>query len=357
MHAFSLLRPSFLVVAGHVLGQPLSTPSERMKPEAASNRLADPVIAEDESMTAKARIVSQASELLKQCNYRALDAMAGQLRRAGKTFARGEWPIVFFFAGVAELPKGSTDADWQARIHALRDWFEQDPDCVTPRIALARGLYEYAWEARGEGWASEVTNDGWRLFGERITEAHRILYAAETLGQICPVYYSTRLRVALVDGTSRDEYEDLFKKSVEAFPTFAPFYFTKAYYLLPRWHGEEGEWEQFAATTADRLGGEDGDVLYAQFVWAMHDNRVFGNILKESAVEWPRAKRGFEALCCRYPNSISAPSEYCSISGFAPKGARGLMRSLFPRLGNRVDLTVWKTTERFAEDRAWAFGP
>ena len=87
----------------------------------------------------------------------------------------------------------------------------------------------------------------------------------------------------------------------------------------------------------------------------MHDARIYGNPLAESDIEWPRAKRGFEELCRRYPNSISAPSEYCAIAGFSPNGAPKLVRSLFPRLQNRVDLSVWRTIERFEEHRKWAF--
>jgi hypothetical protein len=237
----------------------------------------------------------------------------------------------------------------------LRDWFENDPDSITPRVALARGLVDYAWEARGRGWASSVTNDGWRLFGERITEARRILRAAETLGRICPVYYSTQLRVALVDGTSREQYEQLFAESVEAFPTYSTFYLVKGNYLLPRWHGEPGEWEAFAAASADKIGGLDGDMVYAQIVWSMHDARYFGNIFQETAAEWPRVRRGFDALCRRYPNSISAPSEYCYLAGFTPEGGRPLMRDLMSRIGGRIDLSVWKTADRWTKDRAWAF--
>jgi hypothetical protein len=313
------------------------------------------VVVEDEADAAKAKIKAEASELLKRRDYRALDDMAARLLRSGVTFARGDWPIYFFYNAFSDLPEATSDAAWQVHLQALRDWFENDPDSINPRVALARALYSYAFVARGEGWASSVTQEGWRLFHERVTEASRILRAAEELGQSCPVYYSTRLMLSSVDGTAREQYDDLFDKSVQAFPTYANFYRLKANYLLPRWHGEEGEWERFIATAADLTGGEDGDILYTRIVWAMHDARLFGNILKESKVEWPRVQRGFLALCRRYPKSISAPSEYCALSGFAPTGAPALVRSLFPPLENRIDLSVWKTKEAFVKHHQWAF--
>jgi hypothetical protein len=326
-------------------------------PAAASPRQAnidDVVVVEDEATTAKARINSEAAGLLARYDFHGLDAMAERLRRDRTTYAQGDWPITFFFDSICDLPKGTPEGPWQIQLEALRSWFQNDPDSITPRVALARALLNYAFVARGNGWASTVTSEGWRLFDERVTEARRILIVAEYLDASCPVYFAMRLKLALVDGTPRDQYEELFNKSVQAYPTYSNFYRHKAYYLLPRWHGEEGEWENFAATAADNLGGEKGDALYAQIVWSMHDYRFFGNILRETKVDWPRLQRGLGALCRQYPRSIAAPSEYCAISGFATNG-RQMMQSLFPALANRVDLSVWKTKEKFVQDRDWAF--
>jgi hypothetical protein len=144
-----------------------------------------------------------------------------------------------------------------------------DPDSITPRVALATGLLGYAWQARGHTFADEVTKDGWRLFHERVTEARRIP--------------------------------------------------RRTNYLLPRWHGEPGEWGS----------------------------------LCDSKVQWPPTQRGFEALCRRYPKSVAAPSQYCDMSGLAR--ARDVTQHLFARLGNRVDLSVWRTVERWEQARCWAF--
>ena len=337
---------------GECVAQPLPTPSERMKAETAA---AVPMIVEDEATTAKDRIRNEATTLLNNHDYHGLDALAARLRRSTQTFAQGDSPIAYFYFEVADLPETSAPAEWKARMQMLRDWFENDPDSLTARVGMAYGLSRYAWQARGGGWASEVSQEGWQLFAERLTEARRILIAAESFATRCPVFYSIRLRVAQVDGTPREQYEQFFEEAVSAFPTYANFYKNRAYYLLPRWFGAPGEWEAFAAASADRIGGGAGDILYAQIIWSMHDGRIFGNIFKEADLKWPRVQKGFKALCRRYPNSIAAPSEYCSISGFAPDGARQTMRGLFLRLGNRVDLSVWRTKERWAQDRSWAF--
>lgn len=344
-----------LIAATAGFTQPPLVPSESVQIGTPGASVSGPTLVEDETTVAKTRIAAEAAAMLEQRRYMDLNALAGKLRRDGQTFAQGDWPIAYFYSGVVDLPKGSTKVDWETHLAALRDWFENDPDSISARVAYARALIDYAWEARGSGWAKDVTDEGWRLFGERIVEARRILIAAEDLGRICPVYYSTRLRLGLVDGRPRADYEELFRECLAAFPNYTTFYLVKAHYLLPRWHGEDGEWEAFAAQSADQIGGQAGDMLYAQIVWAMHDARLFGNIFKETKVEWSRTQSGFEGLCTRYPQSVSALSEYCYLAGQSPQGGRGLTRTLFPRLGNRVDLSVWRTKERWTQDRAWAF--
>jgi hypothetical protein len=313
------------------------------------------VVVDDEATKARVEIRDEVLRLLNGRDFRGLDAMAQKFRESKQIFAQGDWALTFFFTELCDLPEEASEADWQARVQLLRDWFEQDPESITPRIALARGLLAYAWVARGEGWASEVTPEGRRLMHERMAEARRILIAAANLPEKCPAWHSTRLKVALDDGTSRAEYDQIFAEAVRMWPDYHIFHEIRANYLLARWHGEPGEWEAFAAKSADDLGGEQGDVLYAQIVWAMHASRIYGNPIAETALEWARVQRGFEALCRQFPNSLSARSEFCSISGFAPSGARKLMRSMYPLLGNRVDLSIWQTMERYEKDRQWAF--
>ena len=311
-----------------------------------------PVAVEDQRVTRSREIKAEAIGLLWQRKYQELDALAARLQRDNVTFANGDWEISFFYEGVSDLPAAYTDAQWEQRMQALRDWWEADTESMTARVAYALGLFNYGWKARGKGYADTVTEDGWRQFRERLAEARRILIAAERLGPDSPVYYSTRLRIAFVDGTPRAQWEELFAQSVAAFPGYTRFYLAMANFLLPRWYGAPGEWEAFAAASADRVGGEAGDMLYAQIIWQMHEIRIFGNIFKESAAEWPRVQRGFEALCRRYPESLSALSEYCYLAGFGSDG-RSLTRLLLQRLGNRVDLSVWKTMDRYLSDRAW----
>ena len=181
-------------------------------------------VVNDEEALAKTRIRSEATRLLETRDYRGLDAFAEQLQQNGRKFARGYWEISYFFSELAELSKDATDDYCEAQVQRVRDWFEQDPDSIIARIAMAQALVEYGWKARGNGSSQSVTNDGWQLFAERTTEARRILVAAELLPHKCPVFFETQLYIALVDGTSRTKYDELFAQAINEFPDYARFY-------------------------------------------------------------------------------------------------------------------------------------
>src|SRR5712691_663058 len=313
-----------------------------------------PMVVEDELTKSKTSIAKDALALLASGHYSELDALAANFRQSQQSFENGYWKLTLFYQSICDLGNRAPESEWQSRLSLIRRWFEQETESITPRVAMAEALVSYAWHARGHGWASKVPEDAWPSVYERIAEASRILEAATNLTEKCPCWYSTRLRTALLAGRPREQYETMFDAATAAFPTYAPLYFIKTNYLLERWYGKPGEWEAFAGASADKIGGENGDVLYAQILWYVHDLRIYGNPISESAIKWERARRGFEALHRRFPGSIFALSEFCSISGFAPTGARQLMRNLFAELGNRVDLAVWRETELFLRDWRWA---
>jgi hypothetical protein len=65
--------------------------------------------------------------------------------------------------------------------------------------------------------------------------------------------------------------------------------------LLPRWHGEEGEWERFVEESTLNVGGAEGDIIffavYSQML-SLHDI-TFMNTHQRA---WPRLLSGFRSI-------------------------------------------------------------
>ena len=226
-------------------------------------------------------ITNQANILFQAKDYDGLDAFARKLRNSKERYANGSWKFYFVYVGL-NLSEKAPDAEWAAHLAALHDWINAKPNSITARVALANDLVSYAWKARGSDWADKVTDEGWSLFDQRLNEAFQVLNEAKPLNEQCPFWWSVMLQTELGLCRERAEYDATFEEATRAWPDYSPYYCRRAWYLLPRWSGTEGEWESDLEKSADRIGGEEGDLLYARTVWSMHQSRLFTNIFEES---------------------------------------------------------------------------
>lgn len=244
------------------------------------------------------------SEQVADKNFTDMEELAERLRR-GERLAGGTWMLPLFYDGLV----GGMDGKAVARRELLEQWVREFPESQTARVALAEWWTSYAWEARGGGWASTVTREGWEKFVERLEVARRTLYAVDGKDVRCPEWYAALLTVALGEGWTHAAYDKVFSEAVRRWPDYYSFYFRKAHYLLPRWYGEPGEWEDFAGKAAD--SHPEGDELYARIVWS---KMPFGNMFEESSANWERTKRGLELILARYPASGWDLSQACKMA-------------------------------------------
>lgn len=299
----------------------------------------------------KHAIQQQAKALFSARDFEKLDALAQKYRDSKECYANGVWKLNEIHVGL-QLPRNASERAWKAHLSALREWSGARPESITARVKLAEELVSYAWRARGGGYANTVSQEDWKTFHTHLKQAADLLAAAKGLKAKCPRWWSAMLQVAQGLGAERSDYEEIFNEAVRANPQYAVYYSRKSTYLLPRWHGKPGEWERFLASTADQIGGEDGDVLYARVAWLMHES-VFGNIFEESKISWNRVESGFKVLEARFPTSLAVRNERAYLAIFACQ--RPVARKYFERLDGKVDLSVWPSKENFIEKANWVF--
>jgi hypothetical protein len=227
------------------------------------------------------------------------------------------------------------------------------PKSVTARVELARFLRDYAWQARGSGWANTVKEEGWRLMGERLQAAAQVLAEAKQSDEKCPVYWSTVQGVALGLQLDRKRYDNIFDAAIKEFHDYQYYYRSRAVFLMTRWNGEDGELERDLEKSADRIGGEAGDMLYAQVVWGLHD---YGStdVLEEHHLSWKRTDRGFEAILVKFPDSLAAKNLAAHLATLAQD--RAAARKYFLLTKGQVDLSQWDDKDQFVNCYKWAFG-
>jgi hypothetical protein len=253
---------------------------------------------------AQRKIRAEVKAAWKRGDFDALDRIAQKLRDSQAAYPDGRWQLDTFY-DVLSLDAGQPEKVWQKHLAAMREWTKHSPDSPTPLVAWGDNLVDYAWRARGSGYADTVSKDGWDKMGKRLGLAGGVAKAAEALSTKCPHTASVKQSIALGASMPRETYDALVGSMLNLFPTYSPIYLSQAWYLQPRWNGEEGEWNKVAEAQCDKVGGTAGDALYAQIAWSLVT--YYDNVIDDAGVNYERAKRGFAALRKQYPKSKMVP--------------------------------------------------
>ncbi len=277
-----------------------------------------------------------------------LEAQAKELRASKPLFGNGSWKIVQFYAAF-ECRDEEPDSMWELHDRIHKDWIAAKPTSITAHVAYAGFQIDYAWKARGTTYADKVTSEGWALFEHRLAAAHDVLVKARALPEKDPVWWLKALRVALGAGMSKAQYDQLLAEAVAFEPKFWGYDNARAYSLLPRWYGQEGDWEAYAAHAAARPDGL-GPESYARIVISLR--AYYDNVFRDTKATWPQTREGLERMRAKYPDSLDILSESALLATMAED--RALARELFERLGDRYLASVWRKPERFAHYRHWA---
>jgi hypothetical protein len=289
--------------------------------------------------------VRDVRQIFKQQQFAEIDEQARKARDGKERMPGGYWKLNAIYTAVSN-PEGerqAPDGEWEDQLTKLRAWVQAQPKSITARVALADSLMDYAWKARGTGYADTVTEIGGRLFEKRLTEAERVLRDAGNLKEKCPHWYVLMMQVAQLRG-SLDQLDELFRKAVKSEPTYYYFYRVKSINLLPRWHGAPGDWEKFAEESAQEIGGYDGDVIFFLIYTHMYQYHDV-TFMNEHHQAWPRLLAGFRALEKLYGVSPQRLNEACFFA--ISVGDIHTANELFDRIGDQSDLSVWRSKQTF----------
>ena len=293
-------------------------------------------------------IEAQALALLTGKNYSALEELAAKHRASKDQYASGFWKLALVYNGF-EPSDEAPDSNWQTRLNQIQAWIDAKPESVTARIALARLLTSYGWKARSSNYADKVTEEGWKIFAERLQRALAGLEQAGRLKDSCPVYGSTLQRIALGLEFDRARYDKIFAQAIQDHPDYEYYYNARATYLLPRWNGRRGELAKDLAKSADRIGGEAGDMLYARVVWDLNHYGGSQNVFDENKLSWKRTARGFAIILKQFPDSLAAKTEYAYLASLV--GDKAKARAAFLLAQGQVDLSQWDSNSSLKKSK------
>ncbi len=289
-------------------------------------------------------------DLLAREQFHDLECAADSARSLKQRFASGAWKLHTIYRAIQE-PKGhATEEDWNIHLKRIDRWVKAYPASITARVAWANAYVSYAWDARGAGYSDTVSPNGWRLFDQRMDRAQEILQDASKLPSKCPEWYDVMLVIAKAQGWDREKEAALFREAAAAEPGYYYFYREQMSYLQPKWHGEDGEAQAFAAEEADRVGAGPGDALYFQIAAGTVCGCDADTQLKK--LSWPRIQKGYAELEKQLGPSLTNMNMLAYMAVQMEDSA--VAYELFPKIGEQWDEMVWKTKSYFDSCKQWA---
>lgn len=114
-------------------------------------------------------------------------------------------------------------------------------------VWLLRGEFyiDYAWQARGDGFAGTVTEAGARLMDERLAEAENALTRAWDLNRKDARVARWMITLELGQARGRERMEMWFARAMRLDPNYQEACCAKLYYLEPKWYGSVEDMIEF----------------------------------------------------------------------------------------------------------------
>lgn len=233
-----------------------------------------------------------------------LEALVDKLAVSGERAEDGRFQLYLLTAGVDEwLGLWDEDHDEVFR-EKFEEYQQQYPNSAFAPILAAMQVHSAAWRARGRGFSSTVTPEGWALFRERNKKAWKMMQASKDRASRLPTWYEQAISIGTDANEPETELMALFEEGVKRFPGYHPLYFTIARQFAPRWGGSYADADTFINQQVAAKTNPEGETLYARLYWLIDQyERGDPDFFDESLVEWPRMRTGFEMLMKQFPNS------------------------------------------------------
>lgn len=280
---------------------------------------------------------------------RYLDSIASRLRKHRSRYSDAGWQLAHFYDGLL-AGSGAFNKDVRPAFReALEKWAGEMPASATPRTALALAHMHYAWSARGEGWANEVTPEGWEGFQRHLELAEKWCVEAESKPEKDPQLYATWITVAMGSCSEDSVLRGLFEKGFALDPEYLNLYSSYCQNLWPRWGGSRKKIERFFAEVHERTRASMGEKMYA----IVADAQFCSGAVYGDSADWALVSKGFDQLLEEYPDSPYYLNRYCLLACFHKDKEKA--KTLFDRIGDEPHLPAWEYEKaKFNQARHWA---
>ncbi len=237
-------------------------------------------------------------------------------------------------------------------------WRTHEPDSYLPLLEEGVFYVNYAWHARGSGWAWTVTEDGWKKFRERLPQAEEYLSRSCELNTTDPRAPTELMIVARGLGYGRGQMEKWFKRAVEAYPPHYDAYRMKLTYLMPKWGGSREEMFAFARKCAANPpeGSRVAMMLleaHEQMSYDLGDYERDWAKYYENPEVWRELKGMYEKYLLEHPESVWDRNFFAKYSFYAHDYGEAVRQ--FQLIGTDIEKRCWGSDRYYYQCRAEAY--
>ncbi|MFZ6656796.1 hypothetical protein [Undibacterium sp. TJN19] len=235
------------------------------------------------------------------------------------------------------------EPDKEKRLQQIMELKAKYPNSPLGVLAEANYWSSYAWHARGHGYSSSVTPEGWRLFHERMEKAEQVLIENKTAGDVLPNWYELMLEVKGALGRPEEDRSAIFYEGAKKYKTYLPIYFQMANYIHPLWGGSWKAVDDMVTWSVNNTKDTEGQSLYARIYWSVGQSVVYrDNLFTVSTAKWPKMRAGFEDLMTRLPKSKWNLNNFAMFACHA--GDRKTFLSLRSKMADDIIGSAWPST-------------
>ncbi len=211
-----------------------------------------------------------------------------------------------------------------------------------------KGYYyiEYAWFARGGGYADTVTADAMKLFSERLAVAAAAMERGWRVDPANATIPAQMITVEMGQGLGRARMELWFQRAMQAAPRSLTPCENKLRYLYPQWYGSREDMLAFGreCMTNEAWGGP-----VTAFLVDVHQTiaKMSGegtNYWKRPDV-WPDVHAAFEEFFRRNPEAVRSRNNYAWYARAC--GAWDVVATQLPLLPEPIDYAYFGGRDAF----------
>lgn len=259
------------------------------------------------------------AEKLAARDFAFLEQTVTKLRTSKKLLSDGQPELSAFYYGIANCIQKRCSKDnippeaWERRRLLLNEWQQAYPNSSAVMIARAYLMKAFALHARGEGYINTVSAEQYKLFTERTGAARSIFEEIRSSSADDPAWYSGLLDIAWLQQWPQEKFDALYNEGVRRFPYYLPLYFTKAWYLTPRWGGTQAAFAKHVDEIARNTSATMGETMYSRLHWLTWGPEMF----KSGQTDWRRMRQGFTKMTNDFPDqwNINNFAKFACVAG------------------------------------------